>query len=120
LKRSTGSRDRAACTPSTRGDATVTGVPNEIRRSLVASLVEQHMDRQRATIAVDLAAQACDQAREAFNRTVKSAPDATMALCVTHIAAQILTVQMDGLAEGAERLGQAFSIPHLHRSKHHG
>jgi hypothetical protein len=36
----------------------MTGIPNEIRRSLVASLVEQGMDPQRATIAVDLAAQA--------------------------------------------------------------
>lgn len=105
----------------------MTGVPHEVRRALVESLVAQRMDRQRATIAVDLAAQACDQAHEAFNRTIKLAPDTTMALCVTNIAAQILSVQMDGLAKGASRLSKAFGLSqhpvdlsNLHRSPHHG
>jgi hypothetical protein len=77
---------------------------------LTASLVKQRMTPQRAAIAVDLAAQACDKAIEAFNRTILMAPDNNLGLCATEIAAQLAASHMGRLIAGADKLAKAHGL----------
>jgi hypothetical protein len=90
----------------------VTLLSPEARRSLVAGLVKQGVPTQRANIAVDLAAQACDQANDAFTRAVKLAPDASVGLCATQIGSQIMVGHMASLVAGTERLAKAYGFSH--------
>ncbi len=87
----------------------MTILSDKSRRTLIDDYVSKGVPSERASIIVDLAAQACDQAGEAFMRAIKAAPDTLCGMGATELGSQLVTIQMKNVLAGvglfAEILG---------------